>query len=253
MASKKAQDAIAADDVPRVFDDACIDRLAAEYLPDGADRQRFAEGIREAARIYAVDARKRSTNAVGDEVEKLHQAATQPDYEQVVGLLEVLSPEVRRLFEARETTPGFINARLKMPSAEALRDPARREAECDVVRRFCSMGMGPRGKPLLCVPERSPYAPEQIMRPPKRKAERQFVMHLRLAWFKATATPPPATVNPTRPNRPFVNFVRECLALVGAPYANAVKLINELNRQRNEVTRKGTIVAVSAFPPSFKR
>jgi hypothetical protein len=225
VASKKTRRAITAAD-----DDACTDRLA-RHLPDGADRQRLAHGVREAARIYAEDARKPGANTVDGEIEQLFQAAMRPDYEQVARLVKVLSPEVRQRFEARETTPGFQNAGLKFPSAEALRDPARRDAECDVVRRFCIIGQGSRGKPLLYV------SPGRITRPPRREAERRFIMNLRLAWLEATGTEPTATVNPGWPDRPFVNFARECLILVGAPYADAVGLINDLHEHWREMQR----------------
>src|SRR5262245_1688589 len=93
-------------DVPRVFDDARIADLA-KHLPDGADRQRFAEGTREAARIYAEEARKPSANAVDDEIAGLHQAASRHDHEQVAVLIDALAPEVRQRLETREATPGF--------------------------------------------------------------------------------------------------------------------------------------------------
>jgi hypothetical protein len=228
MASKKTQRAISAHDVPRVFDDVCIDRLAQiaevpQLAPEARDR--LALAIREAARIYAEDARKPNINAVHDEIERLHQAASRREYEQVALLIDALSPDVRQRFETREATPGFENAGLKFPSAEALRDPERCYVACDVVRQFCSVGIGPHQRPLL-------FAPERIKRPTKREAERQFVINLRLAWLETTDTNPTATVNPARSDRPFASFAQECLTLVGAPYADAVGLINELNRRR---------------------
>src|SRR5258708_24690201 len=125
--SKKTKSAITAAEVPCVFDADCIDRLAEiARLPKDADRQRFGHSIREAGRIYAEDAQKPSINAVHDEIAGLHLIASQHDYEQVALLIDALSPEVRQRFETREGTPGFRNAGLKFPSAEALRDPARR-------------------------------------------------------------------------------------------------------------------------------
>ena len=53
MASTKSREPISAADIPRIFDDACVDELAAGRLPAAADRKCFAEGVREAARIYA--------------------------------------------------------------------------------------------------------------------------------------------------------------------------------------------------------
>jgi hypothetical protein len=226
VASKKTHSTIAAHDVLRVFDDVCIDRLAEIVeLPNVADRRRFGESIREAARIYADDARKPNVNAMHNEIERLHEAASRREYEQVALLIDALPPEVRQRFETREATPGFKNAGLKFPSAKALRDPERCYEACEVVRQFCSVGEGPRRRTLL-------YARERIARPTKREAERRFVTNLRLAWLEAADTNPTATVNPARSDRPFADFARECLTLVGAPYADAVGLINELNRRR---------------------
>jgi hypothetical protein len=238
VASKKTQRAIEAQDVPCVFDDACIDRLSKiAELPNGADRRRFAESIREAVCIYADDVRKPNVNAVHDEIEKLHQAASRSKYEQVAVRLEWLPPEVHEQLKKREVTPGFKNAGLKFPSAEALRDPVRREEACDTVRRFCSIGgkyiegrKRPTGKrsttwaPLL-------WAPERTKHPPKRDAERRFNMHLRLALLEATGEAASATVNPSRPG-PIARFVGECFRLVDAPHADAIGLSNDLDEQR---------------------
>ena len=65
MGVKKRQTAIAAADVPRVLNDACIEQLGIiGRLPDIADRQRLGESIREAARIYAEDARSPDVGTV---------------------------------------------------------------------------------------------------------------------------------------------------------------------------------------------
>jgi hypothetical protein len=231
VASKKDRQAIAAGDVLHKFDNATIERLAITYLPKKADRQRLADGVREAVRIYAEDARMPSANAVDDEIAKLHRAASRRDHEQVALLIDAMSPEVRQRFETREATPGFQNAGLKFPSSEASRDPARRDRACEVVRQFCRMGYGPRGKPLLYV------ASERIRRPARREAERRFVMNLRLVWLEATGTQPRPTVNPGSPDRPFANFARECLILVGASHADAVGLINDLRKRWREMQR----------------
>jgi len=244
MASKKTFHAVASIDLLRVFDDMRVDQLSRiGELPASADRQRFADSIREAARIYARDARKPKNNDVRDEIERLHKAASQGKYERVAVLIETLSPELRRLLETRARTPGFEAAGLKIPSSSVLRDPIRREQACDVIRRFCSFGgsyiegrmrrTGKRSitwKPLLPVPE-------SVQHPPKRETERQFVTYLQLAWIEATEKLPPATVNPSRSDRPFANLVRECLRLVGAGHADAVALINDLNVRRREMRK----------------
>src|SRR5262249_62023141 len=68
-------------------------------------------------------------------------------------------------------------------------------------------------------------------------AERNLVMQLQLAWLEATGRRPSLAANPARPG-PFVRIVGKSLELVGASHADAVGLINELNRRRKEVERK---------------
>jgi hypothetical protein len=230
MGSKKTYRFIEANDVERVFHDECMDRLARIVeLPSTADRSRFDAGVREAARIYAEVVRKPNVNAVGEEIATLHHAASNYENEHVAVLREALSPEVVRLFDTREATIGFKIAGLKFPSAEDLRDPDRSREACDVVRQFCSSGLGPRQRPLLSAPERK-------TRPSRRDAERQFVTNLRLALLEA-GSPPQATVNPERPDRPLAHFLEECLTLVGASHADAVGLINKLNQRRNALKK----------------
>jgi hypothetical protein len=242
--AKKKVYPIAVDEVPLKFDEERIEQLAGiGGLPNSADRQRFADSVREAARIYARDARKPSEKNLRDEIERLHRAASRQEYKRVADLMRALSPETRRSLDARASRPGFMTAGLKMPTLKALRDPARREQACDVVRRFCTLGgcyiagrrrrsgkQSATWKPLL-------YAPKPIKRPLRREAERQFVMHLQLAWLEALGKRPTATVNPSRSDRPFANLVRECLRLVGASHADAVGLINELSRRRKMMAR----------------
>jgi hypothetical protein len=244
VSSKKRQSAFRAADVPRKFDDARIEDLAKiGHLPVDANRQRFADSIREAARIYARDAQTPSNNATRDEIEQLHRAAARPKQKdtQVANLVANLSPETLQWLTAREGTPGFERAGFKFPSLEDLHDAARRDEACDIVRRFCSNGgkyiegrKRPSGKrsiawlPFL-------YAPERIGHPPKREAELRFAMHLRLAWLEATGKRPTATVNPGSPDRPLVEMLRECLRLVDAKHADAVELINQLQRRRRQM------------------
>jgi hypothetical protein len=227
----------------RKFDNAGMDQLAEiDELPNTANRPRFDAGVREAVRIYAEDTRKPNINAVHDEIARLRQAASRRVYERVARLIEALSLGVRERFEMRAATPGFINAGLRFPAANALRDPARQGEACDIVRRFCTMGgkyiegrkRGSGKRSTTWAP--LPWAPERISHPPKRQAERRCVMHLRLAQLEATGTAASATVNPLRPG-PFARFVGECLKRAGAPHADPVGLNNELNRRRRILSR----------------
>jgi hypothetical protein len=63
-------------------------------------------------------------------------------------------------------------------------------------------------------------------------------MHLQLAWLEATGKPPSLAASAARPG-PFARMVGKCLELVGAGHADAVGLINELNRRRIQ-SRSGT-------------
>ena len=104
MASTKSQEPISAADIQRIFDDTCINTLAAiGRLPAGADRKLFAEGVREAARIYARDARIPTDNKLNAEIAALYGTAKRKRCGQVAALLEKLSPKARKLLSKRAT------------------------------------------------------------------------------------------------------------------------------------------------------
>jgi hypothetical protein len=233
VASTKSRKPIAAADVPRIFDDACIDTLAGiGRLPARADRKRFAEGIREAARIYARDVRIPTDNELHAEIAALYRAAERKRCGQLAALLEKISPKARALLSKRATRLS-----LELPASEDLRDAARQQKACEAILSLSQYGgeymksrRRPSGKrsrawrPLLVGPQ-----PRRNF--PRRDAERNFIMWLQVAWLEATGKPPSLAANPARPG-PFVRMVRKCLALVGAGHADAVGLINELNRRR---------------------
>ena len=169
---------IATEEIPRIFDDACIEGLAQIGKPPAsADMKRFAEGIREAACIYATEVRKPNDNEVRAEVEKLYLAAERRHYDQVAILLETLSPRAFRLLKHSEWTrtnfpspepqplldvldhqprippqilvvdksrrrrpTSFQWTSTTIPSPEMLRDHARREEACATVVKLCQYG-----------------------------------------------------------------------------------------------------------------
>ena len=92
-----SQGIIHASEIEEVFDAPCIARLARiGKLPAHADRQRFGEGVREAVRIYARDARIPNANTLRRQIADLHKAAAGRRFEKVAeGLSEFLC--VRRL------------------------------------------------------------------------------------------------------------------------------------------------------------
>jgi hypothetical protein len=99
----KSRSIIAFEDVPAVFDDDCIQKLATiAELPPDAEMTAFGAGIREAARIFARDARRPNANELHYEIASLHEAADRQSYERVADLLEKLSPQAREMLEAGE-------------------------------------------------------------------------------------------------------------------------------------------------------
>jgi hypothetical protein len=251
---------IAPDDVPTVFDDDCIRGLAKlGKLPANADFEKFAAGIREAARIFAGDARVPTDNELRREIEALWKASDRQCYAKAAELLEALSPRARATLSPGKNGAALVehkrNLDLELPSPDALRDPARRDDALAAIGRISALG----GRYVLAPPSKGPgrhrhlfapeppqgqrtqwrpvfYAPDARRNFQKRAPERDFVMWLRLAWTEATGESPSRTARRAeesyRDLGPFARFVRECLRLAGAPYADVAELINELERRR---------------------
>jgi hypothetical protein len=211
------------------LDDACINRLA-DKLPADADRERFAEGVREAARIYLREVWAPNVNKLHAEIAALHAAAQHKRYGQVADLLEMLSPQAFRLLSSQRLS-------VQLPAPTDLREPRRQRSACEAVFRLSQRGgaivkdrlRGPdkrsrKWRPLLVGPDPRRHVP-------KRDAERNFIMWLQIAWLEATGAPPGLAANARRPG-PFTLMVREALKLVGGGHADAVGLINQLNRSR---------------------
>jgi hypothetical protein len=269
MARMKLRPIIALGDVPAVFDEDRIGKLAKiANLPGDADLNRFGAGIKEAAEIFARDARIPTANDLHNEIANLYKAANRQSYELVADLLERLSPQAHELLSGRTKMIGRNNEsaarsprvtavglhgeirtrvarpplRLQMPTPSDLRDEALRKDACDRVARLCLIGgqlvegrRRPSGKRSRPVFRPLLYAPEPRRNFPRRDAERNFFMWLQIAWLEATGKMPPRTArNPDRSRAlgPFARFAKECLKLAGAGHANVVELINELERQR---------------------
>jgi len=252
----KARHPIEEAEIPRIFDDACIKELAITGLPAGADLKRFAEGVREAARLYAKDARAPTDSKVHTEITALYRAAERKRYGQVAALLEKLSPKASELLNKRATRLSF-----ELPTSDDLRDGTRQQTASEAVLRLCQYGgqyiegrQRPSGKrsrtwrALLVATKAHRNSPTRISLPAggryprggRRDAERTFIIFLQIASLEATDKRPSLAANPARPG-PFVRMVRKCLKLVGAGHADAVGLINELNRWRKEAERKTSV------------
>jgi hypothetical protein len=239
----KSRSIIALEDVPAVFDAVRIRKLATiAKVPPDADMNAFGAAVRGAARIFARDARVPTDNELHDEIAALLKASEGRWYDDVARLLEKLSPRARDML--CDATPSL---EIELPLPNALRDVERREAACAAIVSLCQFDgrfvkgrrrpSGKRSRPLW---QPYLYAPERRRHFPKREAERDFVMWLSIAWCNATGAAPPRTArhpDATRDVGPFARFVRECLRLVGAGYADVVELINEVHRRRRGVKR----------------
>ena len=251
MRIKKTRPIILAEDVPVIFDDKCIAELAKiARLPPGADAAAFAAGIREAARIFARDASMPTGNELHDEIDELFKAADRRSYNEVADVLERLSPQARDILENRGARPSIG---IEVPSPDLLRDPARREEACKGIARLCQFGghfiegrrrhSGKRSRPVWRPLINAPAKQRNF---PRRKAERDFVMWLSVAWSEATGSEPSRTARwyeatrGTRPPQlgPFARFVRKCLCLVGAAHADVVELMTEVHRRRRAMKQR---------------
>jgi hypothetical protein len=199
---------IAADDVPRVFDAACISALAEiAKLPPGANVKRFAEAVREAARIYAIDGCRPTDNLLRAEITKLNGAVERlarlkrnraVQYARIADLVRGISPAARDYLSKQVVG-------VSLPAPAALSDPARRDEACAAIARLCQHGghwaqgrrrqSGRRSwtwKPLLRAP-----TPRRHFQ--KREAERWFVSMLSAAWLAAAGELPSNTAHHDKP------------------------------------------------------
>jgi hypothetical protein len=232
---RKSVSAIKIEQVDQVFDDPFIQTIAKNAkLPADADERRFAESVREAVRIYARDVREPNTNELYTRIKELHHAANQLEYDSVATLVERLSPIALDLLNNVAAT--------NFPPTAALHDHALRKDACETIAGLCRIGgaiiegrMRPSGKRSKSW-QSTIYGPKPCRNLPKRQAERDFVMHLQLAWAESVGMPPPRAANINRLG-PFALMVQACLRRVGAGSSDGtvVGLINELNRRRRQL------------------
>jgi hypothetical protein len=260
MSGTRSQRAITIDQAPEVFNDACIKQLVRiGKPPPQTDIQLLGDGIREGARQYATEIRQPNDNEVCAEIERLYRAAVRQRFDELAILIDRLSPRARSLLQYREwpTKPsarkvGAVRRRdrtsirsrlITLPPPEALRDHKTRDEACATVVKLCQCGGGwvegrqrPSGKRSITW---RPYfrGPERQAQFPKREAEQNFIIWLRLAWLAATGEEATPTADPRRPG-PFARMAQHCLNLIGAKHADAVGLLNKLNQVRLAMKRR---------------
>lgn len=249
--------AIVAEAVPKVIDDAAIQRLAVlAKLPLGADLVAFGQSVRSAVFIYARDAATPSSNEVHREIEKLHSLARRRAYGDLSTAIEKMTSDARRLLERRRAA---LNVRasemlkrhrpdvarrilaLRIPNPAELHDPDRREQAAtglkeliEVEVRYDEGRNRPSGRHSR-TRRPSLVAPEAGRGEPRREAERSLVMWLQVAMLEAVEHVP-TTAQHNNPG-PFARLAAEVLRLVGATGpANAkglaVQMINDLQDRR---------------------
>lgn len=191
-----------------------------------------------------------SDNEVHDQIEALERAVSREQYEEVANLLESSLPAARAArdcLKERLTTPAWRRWGVTFPDVASLRDPAHQRKACEIVRQLCTRGAeiavgrrrsstGKRSRsyirPLL-------YGPTPTKHPPRRDAERELVNTLQYAIYQATGREPTWTARHDSPHAakgPLARMTKRVLDLAGAPqHADAVGLINELNKRRRKM------------------
>lgn len=245
---------IGTQEVDIVFDDACIERLAKiTKLPAEADLKAFGVAVRDAARVYIRDVHVPTGNELHAEIAGLYKAADGREFLQAAMLWHYLSPEARDLLTNRGARPNFDP---DLPEAEAFFDIDRREAACEAIAALCRVGLVTPKPADANVEDRHQFSGRRSRRRqtvlyaaprrhfPKRAAERDLVMWLRIAYLEATGKEPRLTArhaNEARVLGPFASIVGECLRLLGAetgPYKDGVVDPVELINSAADRTKK---------------
>lgn len=240
--------ALTIDKVPRIFDGPCMLRVARiGKPPPNADLKVFATILRHGLQRYAQFARAPSSNAVHQHIKALEKAASRGRYNRVADLLWSPLPAAeaaRDCLSERLTTPAWRGRGVTLPSAVALRDPNLRMKACELIQCLCTVSAKPKkgrlrstGKQSRSTIEVEHYGPIPSPHFSKRDAEYELITALqdaclRAGWELAKFA---WTTNPGDPG-PFARMAQEVLDLAGgnAKYADAVGLINELNKRRGK-------------------
>jgi hypothetical protein len=152
---------IAADEVPHVFDDDCIQQLAdmVDLSPDL--RKTFAKAIRRLVRVFVRDRNIANDDDVTREIKALYAAADGHKYPDAAKLVAGMSKPTRAFLNKRGA-----GIQLTIPKPSACLDRARRQAACETLRRITSQGgHGEGGKwvPHLYLPKRQLALEERVL------------------------------------------------------------------------------------------
>ena len=223
-------------DVEQVFSEDRVRQLAeTAKISSIADLAILQREVQEAARIYLRDGQEPDSNDLYRELVSLHKAADHERHDTVADILRTISPQTRHMLEERAAIQ-------KCSLADLLALPDKKKA-CEQIASLCRDGgtliegrrrpSGRRSRTLkIDLHARIPSRHFE-----KRKAELNFVTWLEFAWREATNQPPSATASHEKPG-PYARFVGECLKLVGATHADAIALINEHTRRREEAKKE---------------
>jgi hypothetical protein len=210
-------------DLPRILDDKFIESLAQKAkLSRAANREMFAATIRDAAHRFVTTMAIPREAATRREISGLYSAADRHIYKETARRIGQLSPETRAFIQKRG------NRRRTIPRPAAFANPARRDKACEIIVRLLRVGMN-RGKPLLHAP-----------RPPRRNAELDLIMWIEVAYYEATGMKPALTANRQRPG-PFARMVQDILNEVAPGGADAVGLLNKLQRRRKMMQHRKNV------------
>jgi hypothetical protein len=245
-------DIIGAEEIASSFSDSAVAKAAGRArLPAGTDLSRLANDVRASVEQYVAKSCQASSNSVRRQMGALVRAGARRDYVSLADLLDHLSPEAKDLLDERyrrhsERRPRRGGDRISwaLPDSAALRELGTREKAADAIVSLAVMGGH------SCEGRRRPggkrsrewrwylHAPAPSRSEPRREAERQFHMFLRIDYERATGRKPPTTARLDMLG-PFGRFLAECLSMARAPVTHrdphrtglAAQLMNDFARK----------------------
>jgi hypothetical protein len=213
---------IRTEDVPLVFTGEAIAKLARDArLPVGVDLVLFGDSVRQAARLYLIEAH-RAPYLVRRELTQLYKSL-----ERAINRgesVQNLSPAAKEFLLdrlARRRSLVSLPANEELPSCPLeLRSLLIQGGRIKHGRRRRTF------EPYLWVPKVGRGRPQDF-------AAGTLVMWLSSAYLRAKNVPPARTADHRNPG-PFARLVQQCLNLLGAKNVNAVQRINDWEKVRRK-------------------